>query len=348
MLTKRVVLLSIIVLAAVLVTTVLQAGAQWNILQQRDNEDVRNYNGIAFVSPKEGWVAGVSELDMENPGYIGHTMDGGKTWEKQEAGDPINQMLTDIYFFDKKHGWAVGEAGIIVGTANAGKRWDIQTSKVGNALKGVHFVSPKVGYAVGMNETIVQTSNGGKQWNLLRGGEVAAAVGDQETIVYNAVQFIDESTGWVTGVRISPETGGQDGLVQKTTDGGQTWMDQPTNISDILEDIFFLDADNGWAVGENGVVLHTTNGGNSWDIQTSGTEEKLLSISFADISVGWATGGDLGVSVILHTTDGGATWVTQTIDDPIISKMPVYGVFALDTKNVWATGRDGFVVSSSK
>ena len=111
---------------------------------------------------------------------------------------------------------------------------------------------------------------------------------------------------------------------------------------------FFLDADNGWAVGENGVVLHTTNGGARWDIQTSGTEEKLLSVSFADSAVGWATGGDLGVSVILHTTDGGTTWVTQTIDDPIISKMPVYGVFALDAKNVWATGRDGFVVSSSK
>ena len=239
MLTRRVVLLSVIVLAAVLATTLPQAEGQWNILQQRDNEDVRNYNGIAFVSPKEGWVAGVSELDMENPGYIGYTTNGGKTWEKQEAGDPINQMLTDIYFVDKKHGWAVGAAGMIVGTANAGKRWDIQTSKVGNDFKGVHFVSPKVGYAVGMNETIVQTDNGGKQWNLLRGGEVAAAVGDEETIVFNAVQFIDESTGWVTGVRISPETGGQDGLVQKTIDGGQSWADQPTNISDILEDISF-------------------------------------------------------------------------------------------------------------
>ena len=70
---------------------------------------------------------------------------------------------------------------------------------MGTGLKGVHFVSPKIGYAVGMSETIVQTSNGGRQWNVLRGGEVASAVGDEETIVLNAVQFIDESTGWVTG-----------------------------------------------------------------------------------------------------------------------------------------------------
>ena len=346
MLTKRVVLLGAIALAAILVTTILHAGGNWDVLQQIDQEDIRDYNGITFISPKEGWVAGVSALDMESPGYIGHTTNGGKTWEKAEV--PINQMLNDIYFFDKKNGWAVGQEGMIVGTTDGGKRWDIQTSKVGNWLKGVHFVSPKIGYAVGMNETVVKTSNGGRQWNVLRGGEVASAVGDEETVVLNAVQFIDESTGWVTGVRISPESGGQDGLVQKTTDDGQTWMDQPTNIQDILEDIFFVDANNGWAVGENGIVLHTTNGGDSWDIQTSGTEEKLLSVSFADSAVGWAAGGGLGVSVILHTTDGGATWETQTIDDPIISKVPANGIFVLDANNVWVTGNNGFVVSSSK
>ena len=344
MLKKRVVLLGVI--AVVLVTTVLHADGQWNILQQMDQEDIRDYNGVAFISPKEGWVVGVSALDMESPGYIGHTTNGGSTWEKAEV--TINQMLIDVYFFDKKNGWAVGDQGMIVGTSNGGRRWDVQTSKVGNSLKGVHFVSPQIGYAVGMEETIVQTTNGGKQWSVLRGGEVASAVGDTETIVLNAVQFINESTGWVTGVRISPETGGQDGLVQKTTDGGQTWADQPTNISDILEDIFFLDADNGWAVGENGVVLHTTNGGDRWDIQTSGTEEKLRSVSFANTAVGWAAGGDLGVNVIIHTTDGGATWEMQNIDDPIISKVRTNGVFVLDEQNVWITGNNGFVLSFSK
>ncbi len=346
MLKKNVVLLGIVVLAVVLITTLLYAGGQWSVLQQMDLEDIRDYNGVAFISSNEGWAAGVSALDMESPGYIGHTTDGGSTWEKAEV--PIAQMLTDIYFFDKKHGWAVGQEGMIVGTTDGGKRWDIQTSKVGNWLKGVHFVSPKVGYAVGMEETIVQTSNSGRQWNVLRGGEVGSAVGDEETIVLNAVQFIDESTGWVTGVRISPETGGQDGLVQKTTDGGQNWLDQPTNIPDILEDIFFTDANNGWAVGENGIVLHTTNGGDSWDIQTSGTEEKLLSIGFADNSIGWAAGGGLGVSVLIHTTDGGATWEAQTIDDPIISKVPANDIFVLDANNIWVTGNNGFIISSSK
>ena len=345
MLKKRWSVLGVIVLTVVLITTVLHAGGQWNIVKNLDMD--WTFSAVAFIDPHEGWVAGGSPFDQT--GYIGHTGDGGKSWEQVET--PIESTLTDIYFYDKKHGWAVGQQGVIVGTSDGGKRWDVQTSKVGNWLKGVHFVSTKVGYAVGMSETIVQTTNGGKQWSLLRGGEVASAVGDEETIVLNAVQFLDESSGWVTGVRISPETGGQDGLVQKTTDGGQTWMDQPTNIPDILEDIFFIDANNGWAIGENGIILHTTNGGDSWNIQTSGTEEKILSVRFADSAEGWAVGGDFGISIILYTTDGGEMWENQSLTDdeaPIISKKQLSDVFVLDTSNVWITGPGGFMISSSK
>ena len=345
MLKKRVVLLGAILLAFALATTLLHASGKWNIIKGLDID--WTFSAVAFLDSREGWVAGGSPFDQT--GYIGHTRDGGKTWEQVET--PIETTLTDIYFLDKKNGWAVGQQGMIVGTTNGGRRWDVQTSKVGNWLKGVHFVSPKIGYAVGMNDTVVQTNNGGRQWNLLRGGEVAAAVGDEETVVLNAVQFIDESTGWVTGVRISPETGGQDGLVQKTTDGGTTWVDQPTNIPDILEDIHFVNPSNGWVVGENGIILHTTNGGSSWDIQTSGTEEKLLSVSFADSAVGWAVGGDYGISIILHTTDGGETWENQSLTEdeaPIISKQQLSDVFPLDASHVWITGPGGFMISSSK
>ena len=33
----------------------------------------------------------------------------------------IESTLTDIYFYDKKHGWAVGQEGMIVGTSDGGK-----------------------------------------------------------------------------------------------------------------------------------------------------------------------------------------------------------------------------------
>lgn len=344
---KKLFLLGVIVLAAVCVTSMLYADGKWNILQTQDMEDIRDYNAIAFVSPKEGWVAGISALEMDNPGYIGHTRNGGTTWEKAEVD--VKRNLLSIYFFDRKNGWVVGDEGMIVGTKDGGKRWEVQTSKVDNSLYGVHFVNTKTGYAVGRSETILKTENGGKIWKILRGGEIPTGIGDDPEKVFNAIQFIGESTGWVAGVFIDPVASVQEALIQKTTDGAKTWVGQPTNVASILKDIFFVDAANGWTVGEDGIILHTTNGGDSWEIQTSGTEEHLLSVGFVDKNVGWAVGGDRGVNVIIHTSDGGETWENQSVtDDPIISKLPVNDVFILDAGHVWGTGNNGMVVQYSK
>lgn len=334
-----------VLLAVVCITGALYAGGEWNILQQQDQE-IRDYFAITFTSRKNGWVVGESILEPEDTGFIGQTRDGGKTWEKVEVS--IKQRLSDVYFFDDKNGWAVGDGGTIVGTTDGGKRWDLQVSKVDNWLRGVHFISPKIGYAAGNGETILQTKNGGKTWKVLLGGEIGAGVGDEDTSAFNGAYFIDESTGWVTGVRISPSAGTQDALIKKTIDGGATWVDQPTNIEDILKDIIFVDASTGWAVGENGVVLHTTDGGDTWQLQSSGTEEKLESVYFADKDAGWAVGGDMGINIILHTTDGGNTWESQSASDSMISKQPAYDVFALDADDVWITGPNGMVLKYAK
>ena len=329
----------IVILATMSVTNTLYATGQWNILQEQDPE-IRDYFSIAFTSSKEGWVVGVSAFDMDYPGFIGRTADSGKTWTKTEID--IDKNLSDVYFFDEKHGWAIGAGGMIVATED-GERWEMQTSKVGNDLYGVYFVSEKIGFAVGMGETVLQTTNGGNTWKILRGGEAGGGVGEDDTSVFNTIHFVGDSLGWVAGVRLSPSTGGQDGLIQKTIDGGENWTDQPTNIEDILKDIFFVNASTGWAVGENGVILHTTDGGDTWQKQNGGTEEHLLSIQFTNENVGWAVGGDFGVSVIIHTTDGGETWERQVIDDPIAGKIPMKDVFVKGDE-VWTTGNNGLVI----
>ena len=194
-----------------------------------------------------------------------------------------------------------------------------------------------------MGETILQTTNGGNTWKILRGGQAGSGVGEDDTSVFNGVQFVDASTGWVVGVRLSPRTGGQDGLIQKTVDGGANWIDQPTHIEDILKDVFFVNASTGWAVGENGVILHTTNGGDSWESQNSGTQEHLLSVQFASDTVGWAVGGDFGVTAIIHTTDGGKTWQQQELSDPSAAKVPVKDIFVRGDR-AWVTGNNGLVM----
>ncbi len=320
-------------------TIVLPASAEWVILQKQDPE-IRDYMSIAFTSSNTGWAVGVSPLELDNPGFIGYTMDGGKTWNKAEIA--INAQLAAVYFLDKEHGWAIGEKGAIAATTD-GKNWEVQTSKVGNGLKGIHFVNKDVGYAAGESDTIIATTNGGRSWKVLQGGQVGQ-VGDDDANMYNAIQFLDESTGWVAGVRVTPSTQGQSALIQRTEDGGKSWVTQETGKEDILEDIFFLDASTGWAVGENGVILHTTNGGKTWKEQMSGTEEKLRSVQFANDKMGIAVGGDLGVGVILLTNDGGETWEAQDPGDPMVQGFQMNKVFIFEGKDAWVTGGNGVIL----
>ncbi len=312
----------------------LPAIAGWVILQQSD-PDIRDYMTIAFTSERTGWTAGSAAFeDFENPGFIGFTMDGGKTWERSEI--KLESDLTEIYFFDDNHGWVVGQNGIIANTTN-GKDWDIQISKVGTTLTSIYFVSKDVGFAVGQNDTIISTKNGGRQWKVLQGG-IVGEVGDDDASMFNAVQFIDEKNGWIAGVRVFPTEKTQKTVILKTDDGAQTWTPQETGKEDILEDIFFLDASVGWAVGENGLILHTDNGGNTWTEQTSGTEETIRSVRFADKNIGWAVGGDIGVGVVLSTTDGGQTWTLEE------SEVKMEKVSVLDKQNAWLVGTNGFII----
>ena len=85
------------------------------------------------------------------------------------------------------------------------------------------------------------------------------------------------------------------------------WTQQTSGVSTNLEDVFFTDNQNGWAVGESGVILHTSDGGQTWAAQTSGTSIKLYTVYFIDNQTGWAAGHDLS-NVLLKTTDGGTTW----------------------------------------
>ena len=46
------------------------------------------------------------------------------TWEMFKTGQPL--PLHAIYFLDEKRGWAAGEMGTILATADGGKTWTVQ------------------------------------------------------------------------------------------------------------------------------------------------------------------------------------------------------------------------------
>jgi len=67
-----------------------------------------------------------------------------------------------------------------------------------------------------------------------------------------SIRFIDTQLGWAAG---------DDGICLKTTDGGNSWIEQNSGIWQDLKCIYFCDSDNGWAVGRGGTIIRTSSGG---------------------------------------------------------------------------------------
>ena len=94
------------------------------------------------------------------------------------------------------------------------------------------------------------------------------------------------------------------------------WYEQTSGTSNHLHSVYFIDADNGWAVGgkynqlgsSSGVLLKTTNGGIDWTDQTILTTIVLECLYAVNQDIAW-TVGEAGT--ILKTTNGGTTWNTQ-------------------------------------
>jgi photosystem II stability/assembly factor-like uncharacterized protein len=63
---------------------------------------------------------------------------------------------------------------------------------------------------------------------------------------------------------------GDKGLIMMTADGGTSWDQQNSGVTQRLNDVAFSSATNGYAVGNGGTILKTTDGGGTWVNQRSG------------------------------------------------------------------------------
>ena len=81
-----------------------------------------------------------------------------------------------------------------------------------------------------------------------------------------------------------------------------------------FEDVDFVSATTGWAVGSPGAIYSTVNGGQTWIQRPYGGTDWLTGVDFVDSKTGWVIGThNEGVpGIILHTEDGGRHWVNQT------------------------------------
>jgi len=101
------------------------------------------------------------------------------------------------------------------------------------------------------------------------------------------------------------------------------------------DDVFFVDANTGWAVNADGNVIKTADGGDSWAEQAHFDDAYLRSVGFADKKTGWV--GTLTETLrLLHTNDGGASW--QSVNLPAGAPPAICGICVVDANTVYASG----------
>ncbi len=225
-----------------------------------------------------------------------HTTNGGGDWTEQTSG-----TLNDIAFADANHGLAIGAAGLVLKTTNAGATWMTLPASTTEDLLAVAYPATDAATVVGNRGTILRTSDGGSTWTPQASGTTNSVA---------AVSFVDPEHGWAVG-----HLGSGKYFIIHTSDGGGSWGVQMTNIAHTLRAVHFTDRQNGTVVGNDGLILHTTNGGADWQTQLGRTSAALSGVFFTDAETGWIVG-----SGILHTRVAGAV---QTRNEPAGDERPL-------------------------
>ena len=347
-------------------------------------------NRIDFVDEQQGWAVGIRRvrqdaLGPQHSAVVYRTTDGGQTWA--EAYNPdLAMTLTGVDFVDAANGWAVGfitnssiEGGSVIHTSDGGETWERQDAGgFGRLLRDIQFIDQERGYIVGADYTaawgppVYRTMDGGKTWTETRmaqhesdGLSGVAVVGDQMIAVGEHDYIVKTDRAW-DSCEPGP-VGPQTPPPMPCHDCDCLFRQSFMNAHYKLQDVFFLDEMQGWAVGSRSfgvsisgqVILHTADGGVTWGTQyedapppgSSWSLYRLNGVHFSDAQTGWAVGraetfqGDPRGGyrgAILHTTDGGKNWEQQGMELYDQWALEFFAVQFLDRQNGWALAESRF------
>ncbi len=135
---------------------------------------------------------------------------------------------------------------------------------------------------------------------------------------------------------------GNNGKIAKTIDGGMTWINQNSTLSNSsssgLNSVYFINENVGFASGLSSKILKTIDGGNTWTAATIGTAN-WLDIFFYDDMNGVVVGNNQDLK---YTTDGGVTW----IDSNYQTGQSLYEIRNINNTLV-VCGSNGLIIKST-
>jgi photosystem II stability/assembly factor-like uncharacterized protein len=267
--------------------------------------------------------------------------------------------------------WIIAGAGLLMVVAGAvGARAAVEGIKRTDApvwlsLFGVAIRPDNTIFIVGSKGMLLTSSDQGKNWlqRTLKEREGPELFQDRD--LYGIHFTSGGKVGWIVG---------EDGVILKTTDGGDTWNAQhsPNSIErpetarekelhrmynittkehgdtgkkPNLYNLYPIDDQNVVAVGADGAIVRTSDGGDHWQAVQSPKLVSLFGVTFVDKNAGFVVGE---FSTILTTTDGGQTWTLNyggNTGDYTIG--PYFSVVFSDPQHGVASGLSGNLLATT-
>ncbi|MEZ4808261.1 MAG: T9SS type A sorting domain-containing protein [Flavobacteriales bacterium] len=290
-------------------------------------------------------------------GWWGRTIrstDAGLSWTEVQTGSAEHRSVS---LLPSGEG-VMGTDGRILGTNDMGLSWSVRNMGTFHTrLNKVSFMNADTGVAVGWQTTggfengLIRTTDGGRTWLNAGGGGLGVHMsangqgclgggsgsfsktfdgfdtrtnGTGPNVAIRCTWTFDANTMIVAG-------GAVFGGIYRTANAGASW----THVLDVgnitISDLWFVDDQQGYAVGEYGDNYRTMDGGVSWQpLQpTSGSH----TVFFLNEQLGWTKQH--------RTTDGGDTWITMGG-----TPQTTMSVFFTDPDTGYAVGYSGQTVRS--
>lgn len=150
----------------------------------------------------------------------------------------IAAQMQDVIALDDDTFIAVGY-GTILRSTDGGYNW-VHIDQEGDFYHSIDFVDDKQGIIVGQSGSILITEDGGVTWGIIKSPSSISA----NRAHFLSVKYINKTTIYIVG---------DEGLLWRSTDAGQSWDALKINTDHNLNDLAELDGKL-YVVGDNGYM----------------------------------------------------------------------------------------------
>jgi photosystem II stability/assembly factor-like uncharacterized protein len=252
-------------------------------------------------------------------GVIWKSRDDGATWTTADSPTPL--FVSASTHVGAAGEVAVGNDGLILRSGDRGAHWESRRLGPSGDVNGLAVIAPDKWMAFGSRGMLLKSEDAGSTWKAKASGAGNYLAGD-----------FRGRHGVVCGY---------DGVLRRTDDGGETWLDAVTPAFEgRLFGVAFADSVTAVTVGDAGAVWRSEDGGATWKALSGipGLGSQTLSaVIFRPDGTGFIVGYS---GVIFSSADRGATWAP--VPSPVTRNL--YGLAFRDDETGIAVGSRGTVL----